>query len=84
VAEEPVAILATSTKQSNPDGTRQTQQHGPNPCLARSNARRTLGVRLTLDGNNKEEATYLTSVAKEWGENSPEQTTTSSSGILYL
>jgi len=46
-------------------------EHGnmvPIQCLATSDARRALGVRITLDGNNKEEATYLTGITKEWGE----------------
>ncbi len=38
------------------------------PCLKPSKAQRTLGVQLALDGNNKEEAKYLTQVTLEWRE----------------
>ncbi len=37
------------------------------PHLEPSKACRTLGVRLTPDGNNKEKAKYLTQVTSEWG-----------------
>jgi len=36
-------------------------------CLKPSEAHRTLGVQLAPDGNNKEEAKYLTQVTSEWG-----------------
>jgi len=39
----------------------------PISCLATLDTQRTLGVRIAPDGNNKEEANYLTGVAKEWG-----------------
>jgi len=40
----------------------------PVPCLKMSEARRTLGVRIAPDGNNKAKARHLTEVAMEWGE----------------
>jgi len=43
------------------------RQHVPIPRLEMSKARRTLGVCITLDGNNDAKVMYLTEMAKEQG-----------------